>query len=201
MAAELMAAIATFLQHADRKDAKTIAMLTPFVCRLALVVVPDVQTKVYEHIVAEKIGATVCKKLTGPDLLDKDGNPMEVKMSRAASKVNFAWPIPQGPNIAVRRGRLVQSVRQKGEAICCVIDENANLVREYRLKQEFLCQLFSRWQIHGSAQKVNLGSTWCKECERCPRMDRFEAASKKFPDLEDADWSALFAKMPPHSCS
>lgn len=200
MASELKNAIVGFLNHADRMDAEKVEALRVLVCRLALVVVPDVQTKVYEYIVASEIGATVCKKNTGPDLLTAAGRPLEVKMSREAKKVNFAWPIPVGRTVDERRQKLVESARLKGDGVCVVIDSDARVLERYQLKQEFLAGLFWRWPLTKKMSKVNLGSTWCFSCKRCPRMDRFLEASVKFPKVTEEEWAELLTPMKPHVC-
>jgi hypothetical protein len=182
-------------------DAKKI--LTVAICRLALAVVPDIQTKIYEHIVAEELSATVCEKLTGPDLITDDGKTMEIKMSRVIQKTkkcNFAWPIPEGSTIDERRQRLIASAKVKGDARCDLVDGRAKLIKTYSLKADFLAAFFSRIPIEQKSQKINLGSTFCHKCSTCSRMDKFQSLSDKFPKLEEKDWEKALMREKTHEC-
>lgn len=107
-AKDLLDAIHRFLESDEVTSVESKKLLTVAICRLALSVVPDIQTKIYEHIVAAEIGATVCEKLTGPDLITADNQTMEVKMTHVTLKTkknNFAWPVPKGTTIDEKIGR------------------------------------------------------------------------------------------------
>lgn len=203
MAEDLLDSINKFLDSKDEISVESQQLLIVPICRLALTVVPNVQTKIYEHIVAEEIGATVYQTLTGPDLITKDGKTMEVKqstMKQKTKKCNFSWPIPTGPTIKERRQQLVASAIAKGDARCDLIDGRTELIKSYSIKAAFLSKFFSRVPIDEKTKTINLGSTFCHKCKTCPRMDKFQKLSDIFPKLDENDWENALRKEPKHEC-
>lgn len=203
MTEDLLHSINKFLDSKDDISTEDQQLLIVPICRLALTVVPDVQTKIYEHIVAKEIGATVYKKLTGPDLITKDGKTMEVKqstMKQKTKKCNFSWPIPTGTTTEERRQQLVASAIAKGDARCDLINGRVELIKSYSIKATFLSEFFSRVPINDKTKSINLGSTFCHTCKTCPRMDKFQKLSDKFPKLDEEDWKNSLGREPKHEC-
>jgi ferredoxin len=180
-------------------------------CKLLKTLEPNVGKKLDEYIEVydQKLSGkeTTLKVSTsqhGGDLVDEEGNAMELKTSvhKKGKKVNFNWQIgsPVAP-AGKRRTELVKSITGKTKKYGCklIVKDHKNLtIAEFKLSPEFLIGYFTRVKL-GKCGVHNMGCTACGSCgsfhrlEKMVLYDRYMEKHGK-TDLCDEQWKDVFSK-------
>jgi hypothetical protein len=171
-------------------------MLAVPLCRLAKIIIPDINQKVDEIVYAADHNLQVNRAAHGADLHDADGNHYELKVSvckQPLKRCNFNWPVPKGGNEADRRARLLASVREKvkgGYARFIVRNGVGADLFTYTLSEEFLVGYFSRIRL-GKGGNHNMGGEYCTRCECFHRLIRYHMASMHLAKGKSLEWTDL----------
>lgn len=183
----------------DEVDQEVRDALAVSICRMAKLLIPDVQRKIDEIVYAYDHNLEVSSEQHGHDLHDADGNRFELKVSvckKPTYSCNINFPVPKGED---RRDKLLASVRDKmegGGAIFVVRDGKQKELRKFEFTEAFMLGYFTRLEL-GKAAVHNLGCKQCRDCKKFHRLEKFQLYSDKLEEdgeLSDDDWTAVFEK-------
>lgn len=198
-AEELKILLCTFepmLKECSEEDfVKVKEILASPLCKVIKTIVPQVQRKIDEIILANELGFLVCKSERGADIEDDEGNSYEVKTSICQSlknyKSNFVWPIPKGKNEDETRKKLLQQVLVKTEGPEGGVYFIANNIRgvelnRYFLSSQFVISFFQHLPLPKSGT-YNFGCERCITCNNYHRLTRLVFWDKNNIAINDAE--------------
>lgn len=180
-------------------DPFIIITLSPHLCRLTKILVPDAHQKMDEIIFAHDHNLILNTHQHGADMFDEKGNSVEHKGS-VCTKANkytahFNWPVPAGKTLEDRRKNLLKSIKEKcsgGYAILQVKNGIGTLLHEYSLSFYFLYNYFERITI-GKSNKHMMASEQCRSCKKFHRLEKYQECSNKLKKNPNAtiDWDKI----------
>ena len=222
-AAILAIAIASFTQKvspvlalADKRTLKTLmdtiqAQVRVPICRVAKLIVPDIQQKIDEFIIADERGLVVNKETHGADAQDHDGGHVEIKASTCLKKNGFKcnvnWPLPKGATVALRRIKLLAKIDAKtgngGYALIRMYNHMHVTMKDYKLCNAFLVGYFSHL-TYGKCNNHNMGCTRCVSCKEWHRVEAYAEVSREMEEdgrvLSSNEWNTLVKRSFASQC-
>lgn len=183
---------------------KTQQILQVPLCRLAKLLIPNVQRKIDEIVVASDLDMIVSKSEHGADMVDDLGNSFELKVSICTKnekkpsenyKSNIIWPIPpkkNGEDISKVRVRLLEQVSEKtngekGGAIFILKTKSGVELNRYFFSGRFLLDYFEHLPLKDGAKNHNFGSARCLVCEKYHRLERMLKWDKEKRPIENGE--------------
>lgn len=189
-------------------------MLAGPLCKLTKTVEPNLGKKVDEiiHVYETPQSATGEEQHVNPvqhgaDILDEDGNSMELKVAicKDGKQANFNWRLPSVSELSEKRRRekLLESVKEKTHGNgCTFVIKNGKQVtlKKYTLSGPFMLGYFARVPYDTSSTVHNFACRPCKTCGEFHRVQRMELYSKymitKGTDtLSEAQWEDVFTRI------
>lgn len=165
-------------------------------CRLVKLLVPNVQRKIDEIIIASEMNMTVSKSEHGADMTDDDDNRFELKVSLCTKgkmpstyfKSNFNWPLPTGSDA---RERLLKQVEEKtggkkGGVIFVAKTKTGIELNKYLFSGRFMLKYFQHLPLTDSGIH-NFGSARCVKCEKYHRLERMLMWDKEDREIENEE--------------
>jgi hypothetical protein len=171
-------------------------------CKLTKTIEPNAGKKmdeiiyVYEHMnsVTGK-NLHVNDKQHGADILDDNGNVMELKVAicKTKGKANFNWELPSTKSLKEdeKREKLLKSVEEKTKGIgCMLVVKNGvqETLQQYELSHDFMMGYFKRIKF-GKSNVHNMGCVKCKTCSHFHRVQKMEMYSNYMKTIENKDLS------------
>lgn len=188
-----------------------IETLSVLLCRLVKLLVPNSHQKLDEILLADELHLQVNPHPNGADLLDTEGNALEVKTSVLGKdgRCNFNWGLPRAPKktpkdqyVTVRRARLLESIRTKTKgrgALLVIKDCHAVTVKRVELSHAFLMHYFALVPLDSyTTTNHNMGCTRCKQCGGFHRLEKLERASKNMDSVKD--WAVFVTERVQAQC-
>jgi hypothetical protein len=197
------------IDYEECMDELRISLRVP-ICRLAKLVVPDIQQKLDEFIIADERDFTVNSATHGNDAEGSNNELIEIKTSRCKKKdkykCNFNWPLTNvdarstvKKTKAARHRALLRKIDEKtgngGYAILRLYDhKGAVIMKDYELSNAFLRGFFSHITF-GKCNNFNMGCRRCRTCNEWHRIKTFADISSEMSKdgrvLTDTEWKSL----------
>lgn len=197
---EVVTEISSLPENSDisEDDRQAVRLL---LCKVFKSLGPD-PTKIDEYIALEglkDLNFNVSENLHKADIINEEtGAHIETKTSKVKKgpkvKVNFNWHFTNPLN----KEEVIESVQEKvkdGYALYRIVDTKGTLIREYRFSEEFILAFFSQFQFTEKSTTVNMGSSFCWKCKKCPRLEHLLTIQEAGPPFV-----IDFSRQPKHTC-